>query len=366
MAAPTTKLWKLDSHTKGKHQVLRRYIDAWLPILGSASGRLLFIDGFAGPGEYEAGEEGSPQIAMRALADHSAKISAAVVYYFIEKDPERAKHLETVVEGWKTKLSATTTVHVVTGAFDDTMTEIFDYLEEQNSNLAPSFVMIDPFGVSDTPMSVVKKLLGSKRCETYVSIMYEWINRFKKSPEFKDKLDALFGCTDWQNLVDIEDPEKRRRAFYDLYKQQLRDAGAVHVIHFDIYEGNKLKYSIFFASQHEKGADRMKEAIWKAVPDGKFKFRGSHNPELALVVSPDFEPLKKQLREKFSDGEWHDISEIINFVMSDATDYHSGQVKKSTLKPMEAVGHVEVYPASRKRNGTYPDGCRLKFLPPSA
>lgn len=137
------------------------------------------------------------------------------------------------------------------------------------------------------------------------------------------------------------------------------------VIHFDIFDGNRLKYSIFFASQHEVGADRMKAAIWKAAPDGGFAFHGSRTPELALAASPDFRPLKKQLRAKFGDGKWHDISEIVSFVKSDATDYHSGQLKQKTLKPMEEAGQVEADPVTRRNKRTYPDGCRLKFLPPS-
>jgi hypothetical protein len=40
---------------------VRAYLDAWLPILSSVNSRILFIDGFAGPGEYAGSEEGSPQ-----------------------------------------------------------------------------------------------------------------------------------------------------------------------------------------------------------------------------------------------------------------------------------------------------------------
>jgi three-Cys-motif partner protein len=172
MANKQKILWDLEPHTLGKHLVLRAYLDAWLPILSSANGRILFIDGFAGPGEYAGGEEGSPQIAIRALADHPADISAEVVYYFIEKEEERAKHLRQVVDEWKDEVPASTKLNVVTGSFDGTMRGIFDYLDEQKSRLAPAFVMIDPFGVSGTPMSVVRKLLKNPRCEIYFSLMY--------------------------------------------------------------------------------------------------------------------------------------------------------------------------------------------------
>ena len=57
---PNSTTWPLSPHTEGKHIVLRAYLDAWLPKLGRYNKRVAFIDGFAGPGEYSTGEEGSP------------------------------------------------------------------------------------------------------------------------------------------------------------------------------------------------------------------------------------------------------------------------------------------------------------------
>ena len=68
---PRTTTWELDDHTRGKHLVLKSYMDAWLPIILKTYGRALFVDGFAGPGEYTGGEPGSPAIALKALADHA-------------------------------------------------------------------------------------------------------------------------------------------------------------------------------------------------------------------------------------------------------------------------------------------------------
>lgn len=108
MAVPKTTLWTRGHHTEGKHLVLGHYLNAWFPILGMGdwNGRILFVDGFAGPGEYEGGEEGSPVVAMRALADHSARrrINAEVVFLFIEENGNRARHLEGLVAEWRPKL----------------------------------------------------------------------------------------------------------------------------------------------------------------------------------------------------------------------------------------------------------------------
>ena len=59
MAAPKTTRWPLEPHTKAKHLILRLYLDAWLPIMATYNGRIVFLDGFAGPGRYTGGEDGS-------------------------------------------------------------------------------------------------------------------------------------------------------------------------------------------------------------------------------------------------------------------------------------------------------------------
>jgi three-Cys-motif partner protein len=49
-------IWPLQPHTAAKHRILRCYLDAWFPIMGSWNGRILILDGFAGPGIYTGGE----------------------------------------------------------------------------------------------------------------------------------------------------------------------------------------------------------------------------------------------------------------------------------------------------------------------
>jgi hypothetical protein len=166
-------------------------------------------------------------------------------------------------------------VEVIHGTFDESMTSTLEYLEEQKKRLAPAFVMVDPFGVKGTPMSVIRGILQNRRCEVYVSFMYEAINRWKKAPQFEEHLDALFGCQEWRDGRDIGDSSERKKFFYDLFEKQLRDAGAKHVIRFELYEENRFVYAIFFAAQELTGADRMKAAIWNADPSGDFRFRGT-------------------------------------------------------------------------------------------
>jgi hypothetical protein len=68
------------------------------------------------------------------------------------------------------------------------------------------------------------------------------------------------------------------------------------------------------------------------------------------------------LSEQFRGSGFVDIENIIRYVMSDQTDYHSGQIKQRTLKPMELEGLIEAQKGTRNRKNTYPAGCKLKFL----
>ncbi|WP_420438490.1 three-Cys-motif partner protein TcmP [Candidatus Palauibacter sp.] len=276
MAAATEKIWDLKPHSLGKHLVLREYLKAWLPILGLTQERIIFLDGFAGPGEYKGGEDGSPIIALNAFLEHSAKnkIRAEVKFVFIEDEQDRAEHLDGLVSPFKARLPQGSEVRVVCGAFDETFAPQLESLADADKPFPPCFAMVDPFGVSDTPMHVMERILAHRMSEVYISVMYEQINRFRGSDEFSGPLDLLYGCPDWRTCADLNDGRERRRCLFDLYKRQLRKAGAEQVIHFDLYDGSRHKYSIFHASRHALASDKMKAAIWSIDPGGNFSFRG--------------------------------------------------------------------------------------------
>lgn len=363
MAQDDKTLWRRGPHTEGKHLVLRNYLDGWLPILGSWNGRIIFVDGFAGPGEYADGEDGSPIVALKAFIEHAHKgvIRGEVAFLFVEENEARANHLRDRVDALAEEMPANTKVEVRADRFDESLNAVLDELEGRGKSLAPSFVMVDPFGVSGTPMDVMQRILGHPTCELYISFMYESINRFLATEEFAPHLDALFGTEEWRDAEALSG-EDRKRFLYALYARRLKEVGAKHVVHFDLYERNRLVYAIFFATQHSKGCDLMKRAIWKVAPSGDFAFRGAKDDQLVLGVdNPDLLPLRAILAEKFGREEWVDIDDVIEFMASDEVEYHTGHLKKQVLKPMEVEGLLEADESTRKRKKTYPAGTRIRF-----
>ena len=365
MAVPKATLWERSSHTEGKHLVLENYLKAWFPIMARRNQRILFVDGFAGPGKYLGGEEGSPIVAMRTWAEHVArpKIKAEVIFVFIEEKAERARHLERLVDRWDAKLPESAKAHVWPGTFDSQMTKVLDQLDEQETRMAPALVMMDPFGIKGIPIRVVERILGNEKCEVYITFMWQAINQRMTTPEFEYHMTQLFGTDAWKDAISLEGRE-RKLALHDLYGRQLKAAGARQVVHFHLLKGKRLKYSIFFGTGHTLGSDRMKAAIWKAGPTGDFSFRGGEQAQISFL-EPDFAPLQEALKERFEEAGWVSIEKIEKFVASDATIFHTGQLRSEALKPMERAGRIEVKVNERirKRGSTYPNNCRINFRP---
>ncbi len=137
-------IWELEPHTRAKHEILRRYLQAWLPIITRWNGRVVYVDGFAGPGIYKNGEEGSPIIALKEAIGHTFPLKSEILFFFIEADPERFRSLQQRVTSLQIPHSFK--VQPVLGKFDETMTGLLDQLEEAGKRLAPTFAFLDPFG----------------------------------------------------------------------------------------------------------------------------------------------------------------------------------------------------------------------------
>ncbi len=147
--------------------------------MASSSGRIVYIDAFAGPGRYSKGEEGSPLIAVKALLDNplfqSTKRKCVIVFFFIEEDRERASALVEELNqlGIERPLPEWVSYDVVHGEFAPEMTKILDAIERKGKVLAPTFAFIDPFGYSGVPLEVIARIARNPSCECLITFVYE-------------------------------------------------------------------------------------------------------------------------------------------------------------------------------------------------
>jgi three-Cys-motif partner protein len=350
MAAPRSIVWEMEPHTAAKHAILKRYLQAWMVILSQGKFReILYIDGFAGPGEYKNGEVGSPIIALQNALNYRPPLTAILNFLFVEKDPARAAHLKSLID----KMGLPSNFHVkVEGGttFENAFAK--HYLTYQRyGKLIPTFAFIDPFGWTGAPMSIVQAIMKHKSCEVFVNFMYEEINRFISHPDQKDNFDSLFGTSDWERCKAITGANERRRCLHDLYTQQMcKQGNVVHARSFAMSNDKDVTdYILFYGTNELLGLKKMKEAMWKVDESGGFSFSDATDPRQTVLFGnePNLAQLKSDLLRKFK-GMEPTVGDIERFVVVE-TAFRETHYKK-VLRSMEIeTQEIRVTSAPDKR-----------------
>ena len=283
MAKRLETVWDIEPHTAAKHEILKRYLGAWIPILSKGRDRIVYIDGFAGPGEYSSGDPGSPIIALDLARRWAARRPLTMTFLFIEKDEAREANLRKRLESLE--LPQSFTVEVRNGSCAQEIESLLDRMAVQNYQLAPTFAFLDPFGFSHTPLSLVVRLMSNPRCETLITFMYEEANRFLKEPAHREHFNALFGTADWQELPTEYNPAERRSFLIDLYQRQLHEVAHITFVRsFEMRNAAGVTdYFLFFGTNSTFGLEKMKESMWQVDSSGNFQFSDATDSCAAYV-----------------------------------------------------------------------------------
>ena len=143
--------------------MLRAYLVAWFQILGRTrrGQELLYVDGFAGPGEYSNYANGSPVAALTAAKEAleltgSDWIAGKIHCAFIEADTERCNRLQLKIESIEDGSNVET--HCYCEEFTNGLRRLENDVPRPFTAQHPLFVFIDPFGATGVPFSAVRQL----------------------------------------------------------------------------------------------------------------------------------------------------------------------------------------------------------------
>lgn len=325
--------------------------------------RIVYVDGFSGPGRYTGGEPGSPIIALEVARTHRASLAGELVFLFIEERADRADHLEGEIA--KLKLPAHFKVTVERGLFAEKLGKALDGLDRDKSQIAPTFALIDPFGFSGLPYALIQRLLSKNKCEVLITFMVDSINRWLQHPEddIRSHIVETLGTQEALAIADV--PGDRITTLRNLYQKQLERVGKF-VRYFELRDrDDRVVYYLFFATNNALGHLKMKEAMWKVDPLGDFTFSDSTNPNQQVLFSNPsvVAQLITDVASKFSGAVNLPVKEVETYV-NDKTAYlrkHMGEA----LTALESAGHLKVAPfksdGKRRRAGTYPNEALLSF-----
>ncbi len=347
MPKPQEILWPIEPHTLAKHEILQRYLGAWFAILGSKNQRIMYLDGFCGPGRYAEGELGSPLIALHTAMSHKDRLKQSkLFFFFIDEREDRIAHLEYEIS--QLEIPPNFKIIIQTGEFQTILAKVFDVIEDKSQKLIPTFAFIDPFGFSGVPFDLVQRLLSMPMAEVFITIMLRDANRFAEHPDpsTQQYVVDLFGTSEVLKLINASG--NRLLALRQLYQTQLLQY-ARFVRFFEMCDQrDQMIYYLYFAGNHPLGHKKMKEAFWRVDTSSGFKFSDATNPNQLILFDLDpTDDLAKILHNQFC-GQKILSENVINYV-EDETPYIS-KYARSALKNLEQNERITI--DAKKRDGT--------------
>ena len=362
MAVPKDTLWSLEPHTQAKHDILRRYLSAWFPILSRGHDRIAYLDGFSGPGRYTGGEPGSPLVALDVAINHSWTFDGEIVFWFMEERSDRLEHL-------RGELGALTIpghikIHAECNEFAENLKKALDTMDQSGLRMAPTFALIDPFGFSGIPYTLIQRLLSQRKCEALITFMVDAMNRFLEHPDelIVRHIVAAFGTDEVLKVA--KSPGDRIEQLRCLYQRQLRHV-ASFVRYFEMRDKQgRIQYYLFFATNNPLGHLKMKEAMWAVDPLGEFRFSDATNPgQTVLFNEPNIAELASSVRGRFAGRRGIPAATVRSFV-EDETAYLKKHLT-SALQDLEQSGGVSVQATksdgTKRKAKSYPDNAILSF-----
>lgn len=341
-----TDLWNAEPHTLAKIEIIRRYLFLWFRILGTSSNRLVYIDGFSGPGRYLNSDQSSPTAALigaRAAFEELVRIGRTPnewFFFFIEREPEFSSRLRSVISEtvWPKEFKW----DVQTGTFEEKLNGILDDLKKLPGGIPPTFVFIDPFGATGVPFSHVAEILKHKSCEVLINLDSDGIGRLSAAQSIEKNqknLDAIFGGDIWKPTLDphAKLPVLCSRVLA-LYKSRLRSLPGVEYFFAFAMRSRRemLNYHLVFASQHWLGLEKMKETMKAVDQSGSYSFSDDAVGQGYFDFADANEPAKRMLKELA--GKWRPYGDYRKFALNESTFSNP----KAMLRYLKSQGKVEV------------------------
>ena len=244
-----------------KHAIIDQYASPFASKTGkwSTEHRVAFIDGYAGPGRYEDGEEGSGAMLLRK-AHELADLPRKLELHFVEDDSETVAQLRKVVAAEGADVSTTVT--------DGNISKELPDLLKQAEGI-PLFVYLDPCGLI-LPLDEVARIfdrprgLGAPATEVLINLSAS-LRRFagiltiaKPVEGSLRRIDKVCGGDWWRDawLNALPDRDAAEAAVVAGYAAKLREhAGGAGTWTIDVRPRADLKplYYLVFATRHVDG-----------------------------------------------------------------------------------------------------------------
>jgi hypothetical protein len=339
--------WVYSEHAAAKHEILRRYLGAWLPILGTAHNRLVIYDGFAGRGRYTGDEPGSPVLIFRrAVEAVDAGRPHEVSIRCVEADRENHTHLHQTISELTHPAVTIQTRHE---RFDVVANEAADHaahVRQMRGQIPPIFFFADPFGFTGVRLNTISRDM----------------RRFLEQPNLEAPLTEFFGGDAWRACADAAD---RESCLVLRFSKTVRERGVARfATPFRVMEDERRQtiYYLVHLTNEPLGMREMKKAMIKTSPEMTFwpvTVRPPDQLALDTAEQAPFPELQRHLVATYG-GQRMSFGELLN------KDYPEGlwlePAYRTAIKDMasrEGGGATITRNRGQTRTGRQPTGLEL-------
>ena len=347
-----------------KHGVLGRYLRVFVQKTGSTSAtkRVAYLDGYAGPGEYGDGSAGSPAVAVqtaRTVAGAGGGVTP-IDGYFIESDPDSAQALKTFI--------AEKGLHwpVFPGNIEDHLKTVVKMVDPRT----PLFAFLDPFGLG-IPMDMLREHLmsrggqftkgrrvGGAATEVLLNFSMHGLRRnaghltsdsripsyLQARDQILRRLDKSLGG-DWWQTIWLSAVIGREETILAEYLRRLRSLPGNwqtwEVPVSDRWQG-KPDYYLVFLTQHPDGMWHFGESLSNALePYREYCLQGQLDLEPLSVREEEWvAEIKNNLRQLLDQGKPVPVGPRVRDVKGDALTFAREKHIRRAIKALHQEGHT--------------------------
>lgn len=347
--------WDCQEHTGVKHDIYRRYLERWFPILlagANAYPSLTYAEGFSGPGVYKGGEPGSPLIAMRALISNVPKNKGVARFLFIDDDQRCADMLREQLPAAfpeRPRPDSAMPLKIVNGTCADQLESALDGLHAWGQ---PIFANLDSWGNAPVPYTLLQRLAANVSSEVIVTLLPQHFVRFVSG--LREAGDEVFGGDPSWRAVDGMAPEAKSRHILTCYRRALHAAGFQYLLDFELIPRNGQPLYLVFGTGHPLGVKKMKDSLWEVDRTQGVGFRDPRDEQsetLFVMNDPQLGSLTRLLERKLRESGRARVEDLRNFALFE-TVYRPEHVI-AALQQLAQQGVIEVDRPGQLQRSTF-------------
>ena len=259
----------ISARTEAKHEILQKYLRAYLKILRPHIDAVHYIDAFAGEGFYAESTPGSPLRAISLLAEIG--VPAAVT--LIESDHQAFDKLTAAVGQSADTSRLGRKPVLIRGEFGEHVDRVLNDPVYQSNRRVATFAFIDPCGIKGVRLGDIAQVLKRPFGECLVLWNYSGVNRWlgaaaTKSERPAELVEFFGGQEELTSAIEAQrsgkSPGQIESSLRELFVHSLRQqSGARYFLpfRFEAPDANRTSHYLIHCSGHHRAFVVMKEIM---------------------------------------------------------------------------------------------------------